>query len=67
VKEKLGGSDEIHRKLKEGIVVSEVDAGAARPKISFAKAKELFGWKPYPLEQTVLDTVESLIALGEFK
>jgi nucleoside-diphosphate-sugar epimerase len=29
-----------------------------------AKARELLGWRPRPLEETVLDCANSLVALG---
>jgi hypothetical protein len=67
LKEKLSDSDEVHRKIKERIVITPVDPSVVRMKISFAKVKKMFNWKPLSLEKTVIDTAESLIALGEVK
>jgi dihydroflavonol-4-reductase len=33
-------------------------------RFSSAKAQELLGWRPRPLEETVLDCARSLIAIG---
>jgi dihydroflavonol-4-reductase len=33
-------------------------------RFSSAKAQELLGWRPRPLEETILDCARSLIAIG---
>lgn len=40
------------------------DVQGIRPQISNAKAKQMLGWQPRPLEETIRDTVKSLKGLG---
>jgi len=39
------------------------DLGMAR-RASSAKAREVLGWRPRPIEETILDTAASLAGLG---
>ena len=45
-------------------VSTDDNTTGTRPQISNAKAKQILGWRPRPLDETIRDTVTSLRDLG---
>ncbi|ODU07456.1 MAG: hypothetical protein ABS81_01550 [Pseudonocardia sp. SCN 72-86] len=44
-------------------VRSRTEAAAAARRLGVSKARRVLGWEPRPIEQTVVETAESLLAL----
>ncbi|WP_022906515.1 SDR family oxidoreductase [Curtobacterium sp. B18] len=58
------GSLASHVPLTESAASSDGSDSSVAPVISNAKAKNLLGWEPRPVRETLLDTAKSLMKLG---